>query len=364
MRIILTKFGNKQVSELEDLNQTKKPLKKSKRNNYSIPEDESFNGMNSRNKNGEEVYEPKTKRDINLNTSNLKVKEVKFTTTKTEQNKSSFPNIFGLNRDNSKSTILKSNDKGNIISRKHINIQLKKPNVTKNDIDKYILDETKTNIISKDLPEDIANKHVASLKIHEILKPITYVKLKDKFKHEEFVKSNLFKVDEKHFRSVFEPSNIDKFNAQVSRDIDRDNINLIKYLHSKDEVSQKLVEKLHSFDDSKLTKINRICKIYFHYENYEKKAKEKIKEKLKGFEESKKMHIKKVVNELDDNLKTFSNILNDYPEKSEKTKKKIYRDKHYEFQVKYWKAKASDRYNEPTKGNLTSSSTLNSLSNN
>lgn len=358
MRIILTKFGNKQVSELEALATTKKKTKQSKRNNFDDNQDASFDGGNAKNK--DELLS-KTKRDANINTSNLRLKEVKFATTKTD-NKNSFMNIFAMNRDTSKSTILKSQESKNVISRKHINIQLKKPTVTKNDIDKYISDETKANIISKDLPEDIANKNVSSLKIHEILKPITFGKLKNKFKHEEFVKSNLFKVDEKHFRSVFEPSNIDKFNTQVSRDIDRDNINLIKYLHSKDEVSQKLVEKLSTFDDNKLTKINRICKIYFHYENYEKKAKEKIKEKMKGIDELKKITIKKVVNELDDNLRTFNDILNDYPQKSDKIKKKIYRDRHYEFENKYWKDYNSNNVIEKVKSKFVSSDTVNSLS--
>eukprot|EP00340_Litonotus_pictus_P007804 CAMPEP_0170523452 /NCGR_PEP_ID=MMETSP0209-20121228/8866_1 /TAXON_ID=665100 ORGANISM="Litonotus pictus, Strain P1" /NCGR_SAMPLE_ID=MMETSP0209 /ASSEMBLY_ACC=CAM_ASM_000301 /LENGTH=243 /DNA_ID=CAMNT_0010811533 /DNA_START=342 /DNA_END=1069 /DNA_ORIENTATION=- len=229
---------------------------------------------------------------------------------------------------------------------------MKKLAVSKFDNDKYNSEETGSNIIGINLPDDMTKKYVNSLKIQEILKPDTFEKLKTKFQKDDIIKSSNYKVDEQHFRSVFEPSNIDKFNMQLSKDIERDKVNLIKYLHSKKEVSHKLIEKLNTFDDSKLTKINRICKIYFHYENYERIAKEKIKDKMKENDQSKKLLVKEVVSDIGKDLRRFDNILNQYPKKDEFLIKKAYREKHSQFEGKYWAKNKSNYMNPQHKGGL------------
>lgn len=240
-----------------------------------------------------------------------------------------------LTKNQSNSRILSS--KPQIISHKEIKVHMKKFVVNKADQDKYNLldDNKKSNIISNDLPKGIINKNVSSLKINEILKPSTLQSLKDDFEKTEIVKSNLNKVDEQHFRSVFEPSNKNKFRAQLEKNIERDKTNLIKYLHSKDNVSKLLIEKLSSLDEGKISKMNRICKIYFHYENFDKRAREKIKEKLEDADKMKKKSIQQNVDLLGKNLTEGDIILKQYKNKKVHNKK-AYEDIHHFFKVKYW----------------------------
>lgn len=232
-----------------------------------------------------------------------------------------------------------------VISRKEVKINLKKITVSKSDQDKYnrntyqidsINDsQHKTNIISDDLPIGIINKNVLSLKVNEILKPTTLTNLKQGFERSEIIKSNLFKVDEQHFRSVFEPSNRKKFQIQLSKEIERDKTNLIKYLHSKEDISKLFIERLSKLDDNKLTKMNRICKIYFHYENFDRKEKQRIKEKLEEAEKVKKREVANVVNSLSETLKMGESVVKGY--KHIKLKNvKAYEDIHHFFKVKNW----------------------------
>lgn len=149
-------------------------------------------------------------------------------------------------------------------------------------------DENKPVIICKDLPKDIQSKNLTHLKIKEILKPSTIKNIKAKIIEEDKVKSNLYKLDENNFRTVFKPKIADDFRSKISKTISRENINIIKYLHNKEDLNYNLLEKLSLLDDKEINKINRICKIYFHYENSEIQNRNKIKEILKTMENEKK----------------------------------------------------------------------------
>ena len=335
MRIIITKTGGNEVSDLVNPKNTNK----------------KDNKPHLSNKNLELKSKEYLKTNIKFNHNDS---EEKLETLRSKHTQNSGRNIQSTdnfvktsnNLNNTKETFSQSKYK-NVISHKSVNLQLKKLAVSKNDNDKYNHDETKKNIIGSDLPEEINNREVASLKISEILNRKAYEKLKNKFDFDETVKGNLHKLDEKHFRSVFEPSNVDKFNAQLNKDIDREKVNLIKYLHSKQEISQKLIEKLNKFDEAKLTKINRICKIYFHYEHNDKKQKEKVKEKMKEIDESRRAKPKVLKNQIESNLKQFDEILADYPTLDKQLYKKVFRDKHSEFESKYWANLEDKTYIKP-----------------
>lgn len=353
MRIILTKLGNNQSAELEEIAKSAK----NKEKKFIIKKDIPLRQPHFTLVNEKHVSKYKNRNLENQKNATLMSSQLNLRTEPSPKRSLNKPSLKSVNfafpeiskKSNSNKAIIASNTLNNnsienqkvstnqVVSRKEVSIHLKKLAVNKYDNDKYNNDESKAKIITNNLPEEIANKNVASLKICEILKPETFKKLKDKFKKEEYVKANNFKVDEKHFRSVFEPSNLDKFNFQVSRDIERDNMNLIQYLHSKENVSHKLIEKLNNFDDNKLTKINRICQIFFHYENYEKKEKEKIKEKLKRYENTKRSEMKESVDKIGLDLRTVEDILKDYKTISKEAIKEIYRNKHNEFENKYWK---------------------------
>lgn len=223
-----------------------------------------------------------------------------------------------------------------VISHKAVNVHVKKLSVNKHEQDKYNEGQNlKPNLISHDLPVTINNKNINSLKVTEILKPAAVDKLKEAFERHEHVKSNLNRVDEQHFRSVFEPSNKNKFKSQLEKEIERDKVNLIKYLHSKDQVSLKLIEKLSGLNESKLTKMNRICNIYFHYENFDKKTKEKIKEKLKEADNAKKQDIQHNVDSIGESIKEGLKLLSKYKNKST-VNTKAYENLHQMFKLQHW----------------------------
>lgn len=97
-----------------------------------------------------------------------------------------------------------------------------------------------------------------------------------------------------------------------------------------------LIKKLSSLDEGKISKMNRICKIYFHYENFDKRARERIKEKLEDADKMKKKSIQQNVDFLGRNLTEGDNILRGYKNKKIHNTK-AYEDIHHFFKLKYWK---------------------------
>ena len=93
--------------------------------------------------------------------------------------------------------------------------------------------------------------------------------------------------------------------------------------------------------------MNRICNIYFHYENYDKSVREKIKEKMDKINIEKTKVIQNNVDSIGDILKHGNNIISNYKRNYLKNDK-AYEDIHHLFKKYHWKfLKNKNLYEDP-----------------
>lgn len=299
MRIIITSKGKNEIAikQKKKMDKTKKLICYDYKPNNQLKNLRFSSNDTPRIKsNNKDINKSINSNSYNKETNNIKTEilpKINYNTTNTGNLKTDTDNL-GFN------------------SKERYNLKLKRIHLNKQDNDKYMKDENKPVIICKDLPKDIQSKNLTHLKIKEILKPSTIKNIKAKIIEEDKVKSNLYKLDENNFRTVFKPKIADDFRSKISKTISRENINIIKYLHNKEDLNYNLLEKLSLLDDKEINKINRICKIYFHYENSEIQNRNKIKEILKTMENEKKVSIKQSINKLESNLAEVEKILSTY----------------------------------------------------
>lgn len=247
--------------------------------------------------------------------------------------------------------IFASNSQEKSIPRKDVKINLKKLQINKVDQDKYNQSDTKC-ILDLALPEDINYKiKDKSIPVKDILKPITRKDLVEKFKEENQVKE--FKLRDNKGKTEL-TENFRKLNETLRREIETEQLDLIRYLNSKSQISKKLVEKISELDNTQMTKLNRICKIFTNYNERVELYRNRISEKLNIERKNVQKNAKEMVTDIDDYLLKCNGILQPYEKRISKKFKNVlaYQDLHFEVENKYWKKLEQKNFMKSNESNM------------
>ena len=244
MRILVTKLGDEllKIMAEENLTETKQKLE---------------NILTERGKTNLHI-------SVNRNKSNETKNGKSSSLNKSNNSKYRGDLLNKLEQDQSK---IASED---LISSKIINIKQKKLNIPKNVTERYNSDiksglilpsvtlpkfkeESFNNALSLDGSVNIRNKFT----FKDVLNDRTYMDLKNKLIKDKKIKDSLSRIDETKFRTIYgEKSNVEKLEDMLTKNINPDRINLIKYLNQKNDVSDVLIKRLTEYSEDKINKVN------------------------------------------------------------------------------------------------------------
>jgi hypothetical protein len=279
-------------------------------------------------------------------------------------------------------TILKRRDKFRMSLKKETEsmkktiaheINIKQRVLPKNITDRYNDDKSSSSTvipkfnIAISLDENNLPSFNNSLKLKSILKHKSISDLKIKLIDDKVMKDRHTVIDETKFRTIYEDRNVvDKIEQKLDFEIDVDNVNLIKYLNKKEIISDKLIDKLNTYDKEKVNKIDKICQMINEQDDHHKNIADYIKSQFKDIRAKNTQEIKSNINKLESQIDHYSYILSKYPV-TVKTKDK-FKDIHLEMQNKYWKKYKADLLQRTSwrmnKDNHSSSEILNYQSKN
>lgn len=194
--------------------------------------------------------------------------------------------------------------------------------------------ENAHSIIVPTLPSDLSNTRKLYnkdgskkkfLNVKDILNYNTIETLKKNKLRAKRVKELNTVINHDTFRTNYaEKDVLDELNEKLDVDIDINKINLIKYLHEKDKVSEKFIKQFESYSEEKLNKLNKICQIITYQNEMEKIDKDLIKEKIKMNLDNVKKNYKTLIDDVENDI-CFSNAILQ-PYKNKINKQAIYGD--------------------------------------
>lgn len=160
----------------------------------------------------------------------------------------------------------------------HSNILLNLPDL----VQKKLLQNTNMNSIYKkgtiENNNDLSNSQFS---IRDIIPQSSYQNFKCELKNDIRIKEKLGVIDESNFRSIFKDKTENQIlEEKLNKKVSTDRLNIIRYLSGKQNLNYQFVQKMTSFDDERLNKINKICQKVFENDEknelFNKIAKEKI----------------------------------------------------------------------------------------
>lgn len=180
------------------------------------------------------------------------------------------------------------------------------------------------------------------INVKEILNEKTIEKLKKQKLDAKRVKELNTVINHNCFRTNYaEKDVLVELNEKLDVDIDLNKINLIKYLHSKNQVSEKFIKQFETFSDEKLNKLNKICQIITYNNDLEKLDKDLIQERLKNNLNKVKQGYKKNIDDMENSIFFSNAILKPYKVKVDK--KAIYGDLFRETK-KHWEKINAEKF--------------------
>lgn len=265
---------------------------------------------------------------------------------------------------------------------KEIQIKQRKLNIPKNVTERYnMTSDSKNNSLTKILPmplmikkdlETLDHANYAGtmnstspqirnkFTIKEVLNETSVKFLKTNYIKDKRMKDKLSRIDETKFRSNYECKNfLEKLDEKLKRKINPDRINLIRYLHDKDQVSEVLIKKIADYDEEQINKVNKICQIVLHNNERSKLFKDIIEEKLTALKNKEKIEYKSYIENMGKNMQGFSSVLQNYEKKVNNKEK--YRDIHNDMVKNHWQKNNVDRIARKT--NFRSTQNLSSFNN-
>jgi len=172
----------------------------------------------------------------------------------------------------------------------------------------------------------------------EILNETAYINLKEKIRKEKKIKDSLSKIDETKFRSVYgEFDRAEKFEKMLDKTINANKVTLINYINQKEKISDNFIKKMGEGNDIKIMKANKICQVVFYNKEKNKLFNDKIQERLLAKKNHEATEYKLNLENMGENLKETSNILNEYENVSSIRPKSRYNEIHNNWKNKYWK---------------------------
>ena len=234
------------------------------------------------------------------------------------------------NRTNESSSMSKN---ASFENTKHLDLKMKKLQISKNISDKYNNDTSKTHILIN-LP-DLLQKRIEEnfilksdktgkiddsnylsdfqFSIKDILPQSSYQNLKKELDKDIGIKNKLEIIDETKFRSIFH----DKTDHQIleeklKKKIGMDRLNLIKYLSNKQFIKYQFLQKMTSYNDERLNKINKICHKVFENDEKNELFSKIIEEKMSLKKIKDVSDYKDELDKLSNNISSANKIENNY----------------------------------------------------
>jgi hypothetical protein len=224
----------------------------------------------------------------------------------------------------------------NVLSFKEISV--KQVAIAKQITEKYNNDY-KTSMIIPSLHitrNEDENSLAKNFKLREIFQKTAIDNLKNEIVFTNRLRDKLSKVDEKNFRSLYvSKTKLNILDEKLNHEVNFDKMNLIKYLNQKERISEKLVDKIKTADETKESKINKICQIVFQKDEDYNNFNQTLKHNIQNSKNKEKVEYKAELNRMGNCLKTFTSVFNRYP-RPENSREK-FKDKHIDIEKNFWK---------------------------
>ena len=345
MRILVTKEGNIIIQDIDDHSQ----FFGSKSNIY-------MDNLNNRgHSTGRLQYTRKIPQQISISKYSSKLIRNKLMSPQKGLDKSTFSV-----RNKIKNFYLSKNledeefTKEEIESAQKIKINNKKTLVPKNFEDKYESDVLNTkpannsilpSVASKNNLDDVIISKEKYLSFNKIIPKNNITKMKLKILKDRRSKEKETKVTENNFRTQYNnETEIQKFNSALNYGkISVNKSSLIKYLHEK-KLDPHLIEILSSSDNSKLSKMNKMCQIFFQNEDKNKIFNDIIKNKVKQQLNGTKKDFHNGMIGLGKDINLIKAKLTKYNRKVDPREKYI--DNFYDMILNYWNKRDLERFNK------------------
>ena len=374
MRIILTPLGQELVKKLNEEKETVRQSRFEEEKHKSQNRDSNSRGK----KEGTTSLFPGTGPGMNSTSTGMKNSQHNFGKTVKYKNPHALKHKSDLlNKLEMDQTTISLEE---LHAAKEVQIKQRKLNIPKNVTERYnITTDSKNSTMTKILPMPVMFKRDmdtmdsgnfgfnttsppgrTKFAIKEVLNDNSVKFLKSNYIKDKKMKDRLSRVDETNFRTVYENQNfLEKLDEKLERKINPDRINLIRYLHEKDQVSEVLIKKIADYDEEQINKINKICQIVLHNNERSKLFKDIIQEKLTALKNREKIEYKSYIEKMGRNMNGFSSVLQNYDKKVNNKEK--YRDIHNDLVKNFWKKHNVDRI--ARKANLRSTANMSSLNN-
>jgi len=242
-----------------------------------------------------------------------------------------------------------------VLFHKMIPIRQHKMNIPKNLSDKYNIDEQiETKSILPNLPGSI-NKKIEkntkeekasfsnsvktnhpkfNLTIKDIISEDTIHNMKRSVRSRNMMRSRDFILKDDNFRTNYKLLNeYHDIDQKVKLQINPNHINLITYLNSKKNLSDKFFNRICNLHESEMTRLNRVCLKVNSSEQNDLIFKKNIEEKIEIKSKENKVNCARDMEKIGESLKKYRDISQGYQVFSHK---EALIDSLYETKTKYW----------------------------
>lgn len=300
MRIVITKDGKKEISKLSKvINIFSKPNNKSLKRTHSSILISNYSFKQKTNNKNKIYYSNISSLNNNLS-FNPKIKHIILQPLKLHLSKKQ-KLLYDITDNKNYNIIKQSNDY--LSSLNHNNSFTFKTN--------YSLGEIVNKKIFKKLKNEIETKEKDSL----------VDKLVD---HTSFRKEDKFKYM------------YDEIEDVKKKEINVENYNLIYYLLNKNFISRKYLKNLSEYNNSRINRLNKICKVFDVQKNEEKNINFILKQKIEAKKVNDDFNIFNKFNKIKNNIEFAQQKLNNFKPLNRKI---IYNNIHNNFVSKFWENK-------------------------
>ena len=181
-------------------------------------------------------------------------------------------------------------------------------------------------------------------KMNEIINNNTINRLENTMYKNKRIKEKNSSVNESNFRTVY--SNRDNIfvikEKLENMTIAPDNLNLIKYLNDKNDISDKLIEKLDSSDDKQIHKYNKICQIIQSNNEKDDLFKSILNGKIETMHKKQESEMNRLLNNVEKSLNHIKHITKDYKLKTN-DKNILFYQRQNDMRINFWNKFHVDR---------------------
>ena len=300
MRIVITKDGKKEISKLSKV-------------------------IN--------IFSKQNNKSLKRTHSSILISNYSFKPKTNNKNKIYYSNISSLNNNLSFNPTIK-----------HIILHPLKLHLSKKQKLLYDISESKNYKIikqSNDYISTLNHKNTFTFKSNYSLGEIVNKKIFKKLKNEIETKEKDSLVDKLVDHTSFRKEDKFKFMYDEIEDVKKkeinvENYNLIYYLLNKNFISRKYLKNLSEYNNSRINRLNKICKVFDVQKNEEKNINFILKQKIEAKKVNDDFNIFNKFNKIKNNIEFAQQKLNNFKPINRKI---IYNNIHNKFVSKFWNNK-------------------------